>query len=149
MGPYLLSRTLVKLRKITVSNVFSKNFRNYSALVSTNQAKINVGIEDIQVGAEYEGFVVKSIQEVDDLALTAVKLNHVKTGADYVHLARQDSNNVFCVGFRTTPQDSTGVSHILEHTVLCGSKLYPCRDPFFRMLNRSLSTFMNGEYFKR
>ena len=54
---------------------------------------------------------------------------------------------LFCfysVGFRTTPMDSTGVSHILEHTALCGSEKYPCRDPFFKMLNRSLSTFMNA-----
>lgn len=46
--------------------------------------------------------------------------------------------------FRTTPTDSTGVPHVLEHTVLCGSQKYPCRDPFFKMLNRSLSTFMNA-----
>ena len=51
---------------------------------------------------------------------------------------------VFSVGFRTTPMDSTGVSHILEHTVLCGSQRYPVHDPFFKMLNRSLSTFMNA-----
>lgn len=50
----------------------------------------------------------------------------------------------FSVLFRTTPMDSTGVPHILEHTVLCGSEKYPCRDPFFKMLNRSLSTFMNA-----
>lgn len=50
----------------------------------------------------------------------------------------------FSVGFRTTPMDSTGVSHILEHTALCGSQRYPVRDPFFKMLNRSLSTFMNA-----
>lgn len=48
------------------------------------------------------------------------------------------------VQFRTTPMDSTGVPHILEHTVLCGSQRFPCRDPFFKMLNRSLSTFMNA-----
>lgn len=48
------------------------------------------------------------------------------------------------VQFRTTPLDSTGVPHVLEHTVLCGSQKYPCRDPFFKMLNRSLSTFMNA-----
>lgn len=57
--------------------------------------------------------------------------------------------SVFCmcyysVLFRTTPMDSTGVPHILEHTVLCGSQRFPCRDPFFKMLNRSLSTFMNA-----
>lgn len=51
---------------------------------------------------------------------------------------------VCSVAFRTTPMDDTGVSHILEHTVLCGSAKYPCRDPFFKMLNRSLATFMNA-----
>ena len=53
-------------------------------------------------------------------------------------------NLCFSVGFRTTPMDSTGVSHILEHTTLCGSKHYPVRDPFFRMISRSLQTFMNA-----
>ena len=48
------------------------------------------------------------------------------------------------VGFRTTPMDSTGVAHILEHTVLCGSRKYPVRDPFFKMMNRSLATSMNA-----
>jgi len=57
----------------------------------------------------------------------------------------QQSVIFYCsVAFRTTPMDSTGVSHILEHTVLTGSRRYPCRDPFFKMLNRSLNTFMNA-----
>uniref|UniRef100_A0A8C5ALZ6 Pitrilysin metalloproteinase 1 n=1 Tax=Gadus morhua TaxID=8049 RepID=A0A8C5ALZ6_GADMO len=67
-----------------------------------------------------------------------------RTGAQYLHAARDDSNNLFSVMLRTTPRDSTGVPHILEHTVLCGSERFPCRDPFFKMLNRSLSTFMNA-----
>ena len=53
--------------------------------------------------------------------------------------------HVYCrVAFRTTPMDSTGIPHILEHTALCGSEKFPVRDPFFKMLNRSLSTFMNA-----
>lgn len=90
------------------------------------------------------GFTVREVVAVPDLFLTAVKLTHDKTGAQYLHAARDDSNNLFSVQFRTTPMDSTGVPHILEHTVLCGSEKYPCRDPFFKMLNRSLSTFMNA-----
>uniref|UniRef100_A0A7N6AQB6 Pitrilysin metalloproteinase 1 n=1 Tax=Anabas testudineus TaxID=64144 RepID=A0A7N6AQB6_ANATE len=95
-------------------------------------------------GQRIHGFTVKEVVAVPDLFLTAVKLTHDKTGAKYLHAARDDSNNLFSVQFRTTPMDSTGVPHILEHTVLCGSKKYPCRDPFFKMLNRSLSTFMNA-----
>uniref|UniRef100_A0A665XEJ9 Presequence protease, mitochondrial n=1 Tax=Echeneis naucrates TaxID=173247 RepID=A0A665XEJ9_ECHNA len=97
-----------------------------------------------QPGQKIYGFTVKEVAAVPDLFLTAVKLTHDKTGAQYLHAARDDANNLFSVQFRTTPMDSTGVPHILEHTVLCGSERYPCRDPFFKMLNRSLSTFMNA-----
>ncbi|XP_076452447.1 presequence protease, mitochondrial-like isoform X2 [Babylonia areolata] len=76
--------------------------------------------------------------------MTAVMLQHDKTGAQHMHAAREDDNNAFSVMFRTTPMDSTGVPHILEHTVLCGSEKYPVHDPFFKMLSRSLATFMNA-----
>uniref|UniRef100_A0A2I4CMQ5 Presequence protease, mitochondrial n=1 Tax=Austrofundulus limnaeus TaxID=52670 RepID=A0A2I4CMQ5_AUSLI len=97
-----------------------------------------------QPGQKIHGFTVREVVAVPDLSLTAVKLSHDKTGAQYLHAARDDSENLFSVQFRTTPMDSTGVPHILEHMVLCGSEKYPCRDPFFKMLNRSLSTFMNA-----
>ncbi|XP_066508932.1 presequence protease, mitochondrial-like [Hoplias malabaricus] len=96
------------------------------------------------IGQKIYGFTVREVTPVPDLFLTAVKLDHDATGAQYLHAARDDSNNLFSVQFRTTPMDSTGVPHILEHTVLCGSRRFPCRDPFFKMLNRSLSTFMNA-----
>ncbi|XP_033838802.2 presequence protease, mitochondrial [Periophthalmus magnuspinnatus] len=95
-------------------------------------------------GQNIHGFTIKEVVSVPDLFLTAVKLTHDQTGAHYLHAARDDSNNLFSVQFRTTPMDSTGVPHILEHTVLCGSQRFPVRDPFFKMLNRSLSTFMNA-----
>uniref|UniRef100_A0A8C4P4Q2 Presequence protease, mitochondrial n=1 Tax=Dromaius novaehollandiae TaxID=8790 RepID=A0A8C4P4Q2_DRONO len=96
------------------------------------------------IGEQIHGFTVEQVTAVPELFLTAVKLSHDNTGARYLHVAREDSNNLFSIQFRTTPMDSTGVPHILEHTVLCGSQKYPCRDPFFKMLNRSLSTFMNA-----
>ncbi|KAJ6615442.1 hypothetical protein lerEdw1_015125 [Lerista edwardsae] len=87
---------------------------------------------------------LRPVTAVPEFCLTTVQLSHDQTGAKYLHVAREDSNNLFSVQFRTTPMDSTGVPHILEHTVLCGSQKYPVRDPFFKMLNRSLSTFMNA-----
>lgn len=95
-------------------------------------------------GAILHGFIVDEVTKLDELFLTAVRLTHMSTGAQYLHLARDDNNNVFSIGFRTTPKDSTGLPHILEHTTLCGSERYPCRDPFFKMLRRSLATFMNA-----
>ena len=95
-------------------------------------------------GIRLGSFLVQHNQPVPELNLTAVSLQHEPTGARLLHLACDDPNNVFAVGFRTPPPDSTGVAHILEHTVLCGSQKYPVRDPFFAMLKRSLNTFMNA-----
>lgn len=81
---------------------------------------------------------------IDLLNLTIHEFKHIKTGAMHYHFSRDSDENVFLVGFRTAPQDSTGVAHILEHTSLCGSDKYPVRDPFFMMLRRSLNTFMNA-----
>nr|XP_033788785.1 presequence protease, mitochondrial-like [Geotrypetes seraphini] len=97
-----------------------------------------------KVGEKIHGFTIEKVTAVPELFLTAVKLSHDNTGAKYLHLAREDSENLFSVQFRTTPMDNTGVPHILEHTVLTGSEKYPCRDPFFKMKNRSLATFMNA-----
>lgn len=59
-----------------------------------------------------------------ELELTALHLQHDKTGAEYLHVARDDANNVFSIGFKTNPPDDTGVPHILEHTTLCGSEKF-------------------------
>ncbi|MDD3650463.1 insulinase family protein [Immundisolibacter sp.] len=83
-------------------------------------------------------------ERVSALNLTVEEYRHRVTGARHIHLAAADDNNAFLVAFLTVPQDSTGVAHILEHTVLCGSRHYPVRDPFFLMLRRSLNTFMNA-----
>ena len=82
-----------------------------------------------------------------DIALQQVSLQeylHPQTGLRHYHFANDDNENAFLVCFLTPPADSTGVAHILEHLVLCGSKRFPVRDPFFLMLRRSLSTFMNA-----
>jgi Zn-dependent M16 (insulinase) family peptidase len=95
-------------------------------------------------GTRLGSFIVEKTLPVSELNLTAINLRHEVTGARMLHLACDDPNNVFAVGFRTPPPDSTGVAHILEHTVLCGSQKYPVRDPFFTMIKRSLNTFMNA-----
>jgi len=81
---------------------------------------------------------------VASLNIDVQEFRHRATGAVHYHLAAEDDQNAFLVAFRTVPQDSTGVAHILEHTSLCGSKKYPVRDPFFMMTRRSLNTFMNA-----
>ncbi|ERS95760.1 mitochondrial presequence protease [Sporothrix schenckii ATCC 58251] len=95
-------------------------------------------------GEKLHGFTVLRSKHVPELKLTALHLQHDKTGAEHLHIARDDANNVFSIGFKTNPPDDTGVPHILEHTTLCGSEKYPIRDPFFKMLPRTLSNFMNA-----
>ncbi|KAK4242493.1 Metalloenzyme, LuxS/M16 peptidase-like protein [Achaetomium macrosporum] len=97
-----------------------------------------------KVGEKLHGFTLLRTKHVPELELTALHLRHDKTGAEHLHIAREDSNNVFSIGFKTNPPDDTGVPHILEHTTLCGSEKYPIRDPFFKMLPRTLSNFMNA-----
>lgn len=76
------------------------------------------------IGEKLHGFTVQEKKHVPELHLTAVRLTHDKTDADYLHVARDDKNNVFGIGFKTNPPDATGVPHILEHTTLCGSEKY-------------------------
>ena len=94
--------------------------------------------------APHPCFTPKRSQSIDSLNITIAEYEHNKTGAMHYHLAANKSENVFLVGLRTVPKDSTGVAHILEHTALCGSERYPVRDPFFMMIRRSLNTFMNA-----
>jgi Zn-dependent M16 (insulinase) family peptidase len=82
--------------------------------------------------------------DIPSLRLALEDYRHHATGARHLHLDAEDGNNAFLVGFLTVPENSTGVAHILEHTTLCGSDRFPVRDPFFMMLRRSLSTFMNA-----
>ncbi len=89
-------------------------------------------------------FTLLRSQRVESLHVDIEEYEHVETGAIHFHIKANNKENVFLVAFRTVPKDSTGVAHILEHTVLCGSERYPVRDPFFMMIRRSLNTFMNA-----
>jgi presequence protease len=90
------------------------------------------------------GYVVKRIENLKELDSVLIQLEHEATGAKHIHIENKDKENTFAVLFRTVPEDSTGVAHILEHTVLCGSRKFNVKDPFFSMLKRGLSTFMNA-----
>lgn len=92
----------------------------------------------------HPAFELLRSQTIDALKIRVEEYRHKVTGAQHIHLAADNDENVFLVALRTVPHDSTGVAHILEHTALCGSKKYPVRDPFFMMVRRSLNTFMNA-----
>lgn len=83
-------------------------------------------------------------KRVEELNSDGMILEHKKTGARIFLLSNDDENKVFCIGFRTPPSDSTGVPHILEHSVLCGSEKFPVKDPFVELVKGSLNTFLNA-----
>lgn len=92
----------------------------------------------------YRGFFVKKVTHVEEIQVTVYEIVHEKSNAEIIHIAAEDEENVFALCFKTYPKDNSGVAHILEHTVLCGSHHFPVHDPFFSMLRRSLNTFMNA-----
>ncbi|CAB4489551.1 hypothetical protein RhiirA1_492643 [Rhizophagus irregularis] len=138
MNSLLIRRNFQKLQKVTsphnnkILNFICK--KSYSRVVG----------EEFKLNDKLHGFRVEQINHIPELELTATQLIHEKTGASHLHIARDDNNNVFGVGFSTPPMNSSGTPHILEHTTLCGSKRFPVRDPFFKMLNRTLANFMNA-----
>jgi len=83
-------------------------------------------------------------QYLKDTGCDSLLLRHKKTGARVALLPSEDDNKVFFIGFRTPPEDSTGVAHILEHSVLCGSRDFPVKDPFIELAKGSLNTFLNA-----
>ncbi len=97
-----------------------------------------MNVEDLTA---YEVIEKRPIQDIGSLAYLC---RHKKTGARVALLSNDDENKVFYIGFRTPPEDSTGVAHILEHSVLCGSREFPVKDPFVELVKGSLNTFLNA-----
>jgi len=93
---------------------------------------------------EIKSYEIKEHRFLKDINTDAYFLHHKKTGAKVVIMPNEDENKVFYIGFRTPPKDSTGVAHIVEHTVLCGSDKYPIKDPFVELCKGSLNTFLNA-----
>ena len=93
---------------------------------------------------ELSAYQVLEKRELADLNSASYLVKHKKTGAKLALILNDDENKVFYIGFRTPPKDSTGVAHILEHSVLCGSKEFPIKDPFVELVKGSLNTFLNA-----
>ncbi|WP_035767196.1 insulinase family protein [Butyrivibrio sp. NC2002] len=93
---------------------------------------------------ELSAYEVIEKRRIEDLNSESYIVRHKKTGARLALLSNDDDNKVFYIGFRTPPKDSTGVAHIIEHTVLCGSKEFPIKDPFVELVKGSLNTFLNA-----
>jgi len=98
----------------------------------------------LKPGDVKHGFAVTRVTPLKNLRASALELEHQKSGARVVHVHNEDEENLFSIALRTPPQDDTGLPHILEHVVLCGSKRYPVKDPFVEMVKMSMATFINA-----
>ncbi len=90
------------------------------------------------------GFRIERVRPVEGLSATLWEMTHEKTGAALCWVDRKEENKAFSIAFKTLPEDSTGVFHIIEHSVLCGSDKYPVREPFVELLKSSVQTFLNA-----
>ena len=101
----------------------------------------------LTAGQKLHGFTVTRVREVAELSANLVEMSHDKTGAQLVWVDNGESNKLFSIAFKTLPEDSTGVFHILEHSVLCGSDKFPVKEPFVELLKSSMNTFLNAMTF--
>ncbi len=99
------------------------------------------------VGQTYHGFKLLAARQVTEINSAAKLFLHEQSGARLLYLGNDDDNKVFSIAFRTPPADSTGVPHIVEHSVLCGSRKFPIKEPFVELVKGSLNTFLNAMTF--
>lgn len=92
----------------------------------------------------YNGFQLVEKRKIEEIKASGFVFVHIKSGANLMYLQCDDDNKVFSITFKTPPPDNTGIPHILEHSVLCGSKKYPVKEPFVELAKGSLSTFLNA-----
>lgn len=110
----------------------------------SNYTSATVNVDGFKIGANLSGFKLESKKWIEDVHSNALIFKHVKSGAKLIYLQNEDENKVFSISFRTPVYDNTGVNHIIEHSVLCGSEKYPVKDPFSIMTKQSLNTFLNA-----
>ena len=99
---------------------------------------------DLKDAAIMDKFEFVKEDVVEEYGAKVILFRHKKTGAEIMSVSVPDENKVFGITFRTPPNDSTGIPHILEHSVLCGSRKYPVKEPFVELLKGSLNTFLNA-----
>ena len=99
---------------------------------------------ELKIGSVYHGFLIKEKEFIADIRGEAHLLEHLKSGARLLYIKTKDENKVFSISFKTPPEDDCGTPHILEHSVLCGSRKYASKDPFNELAKGSLNTFLNA-----
>jgi presequence protease len=101
-------------------------------------------MDKFETGKEYEGFKLLKTEHIDEISSEALIFEHTKTGAKLLYLKNDEKERAFSITFRTPTDDNTGLPHILEHSVLCGSENFPTKDPFAELNKGTITTFLNA-----
>ena len=101
-------------------------------------------MKELKEGAFAGGFKAVRIRHSEELGGTLAEFVHEETGTELVWMDNGELNKLFCVAFKTLPEDDTGVFHILEHSVLCGSDKFPVKEPLVELMKSSMNTFLNA-----
>ena len=112
--------------------------------MTTTQKRFAPADPALAPGTEHQGFVVEKVEPVPELKAQAYVMRHAATGARLMWLACADENRSFAIAFKTPPADDTGVFHIIEHSVLDGSRRFPVKEPFVHLIKSSMQTFLNA-----
>ena len=119
----------------------------YNGDTQTEKGSVHYEEATMEKNSILSDFIVLNRQRIDELEADLWQLEHQKSGARLVWLERAEENKTFGIAFQTQPWDDTGVFHILEHSVLCGSERYPVKEPFVELMKSSLNTFLNAMTF--
>ena len=131
---------ITKLKKLDVMGEYT--------LPDDYKAEVQVIVNpEVEQGQELHGFTVLTAEPLPEIDGDAYTLSHPVSGAKLLYLRNDDRNKAFSIAFRTPPADDTGVFHILEHSVLCGSEKFPVKEPFVNLLKTSMQTFLNARTF--
>jgi Zn-dependent M16 (insulinase) family peptidase len=139
-----MKKFLKKMTNVTLTFFMLFSSCNIAFVGQTVFAQDNEVITNSQVGENYYGFELNSVKEETKTQSTVMMFTHVKTGAKLMYIKNDDTQRVFDISFRTPATDNTGVNHIIEHSVLDGSKNYNVKSPFKEMLKSSLGSFINA-----
>jgi len=133
-------------RSFTKPSFFNRHFESLSSLKSATATIPSSSLEKLEKSLDvtHPAFETICKDVVTEYGAYCTLYRHKKSGAELLSVASDDDNKVFGITFRTPPEDSTGVPHILEHSVLCGSRKYKTKDPFVQLLQGSLQTFLNA-----
>lgn len=114
------------------------------AVLRSNQGFLRTSSTPDADKVAHPSFEIVKVDELDDFGVNLTMYKHLGTGAEVMSVRSDDDNKVFGITFRTPASDSTGVPHIMEHSVLCGSRKYPVKDPFIQLRRTSLQTYLNA-----